>query len=218
MSGSPGHQKKRGLDNGSYETLLRTMHGLDPVTNKGSEWDMLLQKGYRVLGARAPSDFHNTGMDYWPCEFSSTHVFSASNRHNDILQGLINGRTWAQHGRFVERLNFMILSRGNAYFAGQSIPAFALENASLNVDIVLAEQDWQGFSTELDKLNLIIVGNEKVQSIDLLSKANKSGKTIRIDLQLSLPTGTRAIRLLGRSIQAELHHYSLFTNPIMVEQ
>jgi len=218
MSGSPGHQKKRGINNGSYETKLITKHGLDPVMPAGSEWDRLLQKGFRVLAARAPSDFHNLSMDYWPCEFSSTHVFSRSNSHNDILQALINGRTWAQHGRFVERLNFMVLAKNNAIFSGQSVTNDGLKDLRVNVDITLANKDWQGFSTRLDELYLVVVTDTRIIEMELLSDAIIDGKKISIDKTLSLPDNTRALRLLGRSIQAELHHYPVFTNPIFVEQ
>lgn len=218
MSGSPGHQKKRGLNNGSYETKLRTKHGLDPIAALGGEWDLLLQKGYRVLGARAPSDFHNTEMDYWPCEFSTTHVFSQSKRQNDILQGLTNGRTWAQHGKFIDELNFSILKNGQTYFSGQSLQASLLSDFRLNVDISLAKRDWQGFETKLDELTLVVITDTTISSIDLLQYAKSTGSKITVDQTMTLPQNTRAIRLLGRSIQAELHHYSVFTNPIMVEQ
>lgn len=217
MSGSPGHQKKRGTNNGSYETKLKTKHGLDPSAQLGGEWDLLLQMGYRVLSARAPSDFHNTEMDYWPCQFSSTHVFSQSSSQNDILQSLTNGKTWAQHGRFVEQLNFMILKSGHTYFAGQSIQASQLSDFSLKVDISLAKQDWQGFTTQLDELTLVIITDKAISSIDLMQDAKIIGRTITVDKTMSLPQNTRAIRLLGRSIQPELHHYPLFTNPIIVE-
>ena len=218
MSGAPGHQKKRGDNNGSYETKLKTKHGLDPVSAIGSEWDLLLQKGYRVLAARSASDFHHTGMDYWPCQFSSTHVFSLGNQHNDILQALTNGRTWAQQGQFIERLNFMLLKEGQAIFAGQSLQANQLNKIRLNVDITLAKNDWQGFSAKLDELKLVVITSEKIFDIDLMPSAQINDRKINIDKSMSLPANTRAIRLLGRSIQPELHHYSVMTNPILVEQ
>lgn len=218
MSGSPGHQRKRGHDNGSYETKLKTKHGLDPIAPIGGEWDLLLQKGYRVLSARAPSDFHNTAMDYWPCQFSTTHVFSQSRQQDDVLQSLINGRTWAQHGRFINQLNFSVLANGNTYFTGQSLPSSQLSDFRLRIDIELAKTDWQGFKSNLDALNLVIITDKAITSVDLLQYANTSGQTMSIDHAMSLPRGTRAIRLLGRSIQAEMHHYPVFTNPIFVEQ
>jgi hypothetical protein len=218
MSGSPGHQKKRGHENGSYETKLKTTHGLDPIAGAGGEWDLLLQKGYRVLSARAPSDFHNTNMDYWPCQFSTTHVFSKSRKQDDVLQSLINGRTWAQHGRFVEQLNFRAIANGKTYYAGQSIPVSQLSKFRVNIDIELAKTDWQGFKSDLDNLSLVIVTDNTITSIDLLQYAKVRAQSVSIDHAMTLPRNTRAIRLLGRSIQAEMHHYPVFTNPILVEQ
>ena len=218
MSGSPGHQKKRGLDNGSYAGKLKTKHGLDPITPIGGEWDLLLQKGYRVLSARAPSDFHNTNMDYWPCQFSTTHVFSQSRKQDDVLQSLINGRTWAQHGRFVEQLNFSVIANGKTYFAGQSLPVSTITDFRIKIDIELAKTDWQGFTSNLDELSLVIITDKAITSVDLLQYANSSAQKVSIDHLMTLPQNTRAIRLLGRSIQAEMHHYPVFTNPIFVEK
>ena len=218
FSGAPGHQKRRNQNNGSYDARLRTLHGLDPVTHAGREWDKLLQEGYRVLGARAPSDFHNASIDFWPCEFSSTHVFARSNSHNDVLQALVNGRAWAQLGGFVKHLNFVLASDGREYHAGQTLPSEFANKGTIKFAIELSERDWQGFQSSLDELSLIIASDSEINTVDLMPMIQKT-KVNKFKLEYSLPPSNKikAVRIMGRSIQAELHHYKVFTNPIFFE-
>lgn len=218
MSGSPGHQKKRGVDNGSYEFLLRTLNGLDPTVRIGGEWDKLLQKGNRVLSARANSDFHNTSMDYWPCQFSSTHTFSESNAHNDILKALMAGKTWAQHGQFVKYLSFDLVSKGRTYSMGESVNTRQAEDSTLLLTIILNDYDWQDFPTSLDELQLVVVTEDDVSTIDLSHQLIAGQKRLVIEQKFNLPENLKALRIIGRSVQPELHDYMVFTNPIFVNE
>ncbi|MFC3120862.1 PHP domain-containing protein [Agaribacter flavus] len=223
MSAAPGHQKKRGKDNGSYNSRIRTINGFDPATAViGGEWDRLLQIGQRVLAARAASDFHNTSMDFWPCQFSRTHVFANSSAQNDILQGLRLGRTWAQHGNFVKHLAFYLSHQSSEYHSGQTVSVEALANSEMSVSIQLQKNDWQGLPATLDELQVIIVLKHRVTAVDLLPYVNKVGDELNVTLPLSQLLGVAAdslvaLRLQGRSIQAELHDYMFLTNPIFIQ-
>ena len=215
MSGAPGHQAKREDNNGSYEQHIDTVHGWDPATTEvGGVWDDLLQKGFRALAARADSDFHNTNMDYWPCQFSSTHVFSRSNKANSILMAMRAGNTWAQHGDFIDKLEFTLDINGLQLHAGQDYRIRSTTLAKLDINIVLNAIDWQGFPTSLDELNLIIVHDNGTKQIPLWSKLNQSGNTLSVSLPIEITPEIRAIRLQGRSIQQGMHHYQMMTNPI----
>ncbi|MDT0593573.1 PHP domain-containing protein [Glaciecola petra] len=216
MSAAPGHQRLSGEDRGAYIQRLRTLHGMDPTARVGGEWDKLLQQGLRVLSARAPSDFHNLNMDYWPCEYSSTHVYAKSNTHNDILEALTNGKTWAQLGQFVEYLDFGILSRNKKYSSGQVLAVRQSQEIEIRILMRLKELDWDGFSTRLDELNLVVVSANNVESINLLPNAKLNGKKIELTMNMNIGPDIKAIRLVGRSIQPGLHHYKVFTNPIFV--
>jgi hypothetical protein len=215
VSGAPGHQAKRGKNNGSYEEVMRTVNGWDRVTSDiGGVWDTMLQNGYRVLGARADSDFHNTKMDYWPCQFSSTHIYSRSTQAADILHALRAGNTWAQHGHFVNTLDFYLSSEGRQVRPGDNLQATENGSATLTVRVRLNREDWQGFPTSLDELNLIVVQDNRVLPIALLPNAQISGNTIEVQMPMQITPALKAIRLQGRSIQSGLHDYQFMSNPI----
>lgn len=215
LSGAPGHQAKRGDDNGSYNGYLRTQHGWDPVTSViGGVWDQLLRDGYRVLGARAPSDFHNDKMDYWPCQFSSTHVYARSNSGNDIIEALRAGNTWAQQGNFVESVEFALLSSAGKTYPGSQFVNNTDGALSVLVNIRLNSTDWQGFDTSLDELNAVIIDDNGVRAIPLIAKLQNNQGLLSLNLPLENSPSIRAIRLQGRSIQPERHDYQFMTNPI----
>lgn len=215
LSGAPGHQAKRGQDNGSYEGHLRTEHGWDPVASAvDGIWDQLLSNGYRVLGARADSDFHNTRMDYWPCQFSSTHVYSRSNKTNDILTAMRAGNTWAQHGQFIQSLEFVLMNNNNSIKPGERVAVSGPASVTIAIDLQLNTTDWQGFSTSLDELNLVIIDTRGARTVSLLSQVRNSNGKLTLRMPIEIGPQLRAIRLQGRSIQQGLHHYQFMTNPI----
>lgn len=220
FSGAPGHQKMSDSTNGGYSFKQKTIHRWDPAVQPGNTWDILLQRGYNVWGAHAGSDFHSTVNDYWPCQFSTTHVFSRSNSHNDILQALRNGNTWAQHGKFINQLNFYIdtpdkiATMGEAIFLGSSI-------LEINAFITLNKKDWQGYPSRLDELELIIIEQDDVKVIPfdpVVLKSKTVGQLTQLHMQYrySQQTQNTVFRLRGRSIQPEQHHYMFYSNPIRV--
>jgi len=215
FSGSPGHQKKRGNDNGSYNQKLHTVNGWDPAIEKiGGEWDTLLQQGYKVWGARAASDFHNTKMDYWPCQFSTTHLYAKSNQHNDVLSAFHSGAYWAQHGKFIKKVDFSVDIDGNQLIAGQSISTHK-KKANINLSLTLNQKDWQGYPTSLDKLELVIITDEKIITVpfyDLVVADNQ----VTLSYEYNLSSPSTIFRWRGLSIQPGQHHYMFYSNPIKV--
>jgi hypothetical protein len=219
FSGAPGHQRNRKNSNGSYEKVMKTSHGWDPITKPGGEWDLLLRDGLMVYGARAPSDFHNKGIDYWPCQFSTTHVYANKRAQNSLLRGFSLGNFWAQHGRFVKLLDMRLTDSNGKTVAkmGESVIA-PKDNSPLvaKLDMELNPIDWQGFESRLDEITLVIntpKGSQEKTWIITQQKINYS-------FSFPLPEEIErvSVRWFGRSIQPEQHHYQFFTNPIMVEQ
>ena len=216
FSGAPGHQKKRSDNNGSYEFQLKTINGWDPsIENVGGEWDRLLQQGYKIWAARAGSDFHNTKMDYWPCQFSSTHLLANSSQHNDILSAYHSGGFWAQHGNFVKTVNFDVTTANSKLNIGQQGQAHYNETLAINLTVNLNEKDWQANITSLDELELIIITSDKIDSIKF-NEYSQQGKQIKINYQYSLRSKFAIFRWRGKSIQPEQHSYMFYTNPIKV--
>jgi len=217
FSGAPGHQKKRENNNGSYETLLKTINGWDPsVATIGGEWDQLLQQGYKVWAARAASDFHNTKMDYWPCEFSTTHLFTHSNQHNDVLAAFHSGAYWAQHGKFVQNISFNVKTNNDLLHIGQfGSVTKGQNNISINLSLTLNELDWQGYPTSLDNLELVIITPNKVSTIPFYDLTIINNK-LDMSYEYKLNNDSAIFRWRGKSIQPEQHQYMFYTNPIKI--
>ena len=97
----PGHQNQS--DPGTYKGRFSTIDRWDPViTQIGGTWDKLLGEGNNIWAALATSDFHNYNMDYYPCEFSRTHIFVPENTAEGVLQALHAGSFWADHGQLLQ--------------------------------------------------------------------------------------------------------------------
>jgi histidinol phosphatase-like PHP family hydrolase len=219
FSGAPGHQKNRTENNGSYTYKLKTKNGWDPsIANIGAEWDKLLQQGYLISAARAPSDFHGTGGDYWPCEFSTTHLFSRTKQQNDILQAFRNGNYWAQHGKFVKKLDFNISNKKQNSGIGETLIVPMYEEISVSLDISLNEKDWQNYPTSLDDIELIIITPDKIESIYFDPLMYETGGTNKFNFTHKHIVKTKHVtfRWRGKSIQPEEHHYMFYTNAIKV--
>jgi len=214
FSGAPGHQKKQGIDNGSYEFHQRTINGWDPsIENIGGEWDRLLQQGYKIWAARAASDFHNTKIDYWPCEFSSTHVMAKSRNHNDILTAFESGNYWAQHGNIVNSLNFNIQTNTETLLTGNSGYVQAQDNISVNLIVNLNDKDWQNQLTSLDEVELIIITDKHITSVKFKELAKHNNK-IAISHNFEVSSPFVIFRWRGKSTHSARRPYLFYTNPI----
>jgi len=219
FSGAPGHQRNRSKTNGAYSYKLKTIHGWDPsIAKTGTEWDQLLQQGRRVWAARAASDFHAPGSDFWPCQFSSTHLYSSSNAQNDILLALRAGKFWAQHGKFVKGLNFTVQNSANKSEMGQVLITPAYEKVTVNLTIDLNDKDWQNYSSSLDEVELVIITPTEIKTkiFEPLMHEQGSDKKFAFKYQHIMDSSAVTFRWRGRSIQPELHHYMFYTNPIRV--
>ncbi len=220
MSGAPGHQRRRDESNGSYTTKIKTIHGWDPsIATVGAEWDQLLQQGYNLWAARAPSDFHTTKHDFWPCQFSTTHLRAKSLKQNDILQALRNGNFWAQQGKFVNSLDFKVHSGITSSTIGQTLPTTANQKIKVKLTIKLNNQDWQDFDTTLDEVELIVITNNSIKTIfyEPLRHTTEDNKTYTFIYEYPLKAEDVVFRWRGKSIQPEQHHYMFYTNPIRVK-
>ena len=218
FSGSPGHQKKRGDDNGSYSFKFKTRHGWDPaIAVVGKDWDALLMSGRQIYAARAPSDFHNDNMDYWPCEFSTTHVRATSNAPRHIMAGFKRGHFWAQHGKFVDALSATLEdSNGKVLANAGDTLSTSQTGLQARLTVNLAAKDWQGFATSLDEVTAVIITDQGVDTRTFYPETGKNPYVFTVPLP---PSGSHvAIRWFGRSIQPEQHHYQFFTNAVMVQR
>lgn len=121
MAGAPGHQAATLNPDGSLNEDSRggygnhpTMGGFDQMTARlGGFWDSMLGEG-RHWWITANSDSHvhwrEGGSDFWPGEYSKTYVW-AHKEHDDIIDGIRNGRVFVTLGDLISQL---YVTAGNA--------------------------------------------------------------------------------------------------------
>ncbi|MGR5545807.1 PHP domain-containing protein [Vibrio sp. PNB22_2_2] len=219
FSGAPGHQRVPGDKIGSYFHKFKTHDRWDPVVSEvGGVWDNLLGKGKLLWGARAPSDFHGTRGDYWPCQFSETRVYSRDNSINGVIEALRKGSFFASHGKVVRDLKFELkhdkLER--PAIMGETVPISGVEKLTVNIELTLNELNWKGKPTKLEQVELIVISNETVTSQVFDVEDYKIGHRIVMSVPVLAVGGDMAIRLRGRSFQPINGDYMFYTNPIMV--
>lgn len=124
MEGAPGHQANAINPDGSLDPTgqrggyrnFPTMGGFDQMTARlGGLWDSLLGEGRRWW-ITANSDSHvnwrEGGSDFWPGEYTKTWVFAEKN-HDDILDGIRNGRIFVTTGDLISEL-YVTASSGDS--------------------------------------------------------------------------------------------------------
>ena len=115
MAGAPGHQAATLAPDGTLDEQGArggyrnhpTMGGFDQMTARlGGFWDSMLGEG-RHWWITANSDSHvhwrEGGSDFWPGEYSKTYVWAQKN-HDDILDGIRNGRVFVTLGDLISEL------------------------------------------------------------------------------------------------------------------
>lgn len=134
FEGAPGHQKEADSVPLEYRGAIETLDRWDPVVAEvGGVWDVLLDRGDDVWGALAPSDFHNDSSSS-SCEFAQTYVQVSERTHLGIIEGLRAGSFWAQHGRLLTDLIFLVSS------PQLPLPATPGETISIDGDALITLQ------------------------------------------------------------------------------
>ena len=122
LSGALGHQAAE--NKGSYNELIKTVHGWDPVVaNIGGTVDRLLEAGIDAYVAIASSDFHSDNIDYPPCAFSAIHVIAPEKSYSGLFQALHSGTFWASHGRFLNQYHLTTDVNKGAFSPGETAVA-----------------------------------------------------------------------------------------------
>ncbi len=116
MEGAPGHQASALNRDGSIDSTgarggyrnSPTLGGFDQMTALlGGFWDSMLGEGRRWW-VTSTSDSHQNwregGSDFWPGEYSKTYVQARPN-HDDILDGIRNGRVFVTTGDLVSQVD-----------------------------------------------------------------------------------------------------------------
>lgn len=178
----PGANSFAGYPLESY----RTWGGFDWMTaTVGGLWDSLLAEGrpwwitansdshqvYGDTGARGGGDFAADGRyddpvyagriditqnDYWPGQYSRTHVGADGFSYAAVMDGIRAGRIWVDHGQLISGLDVRVSGSSRWATLGGALHVRRGTKVTLTADIALADgPNWAGFTPKLDRVDVI---------------------------------------------------------------
>jgi hypothetical protein len=178
----PGANSFAGYPLESY----RTWGGFDWMTaTVGGLWDSLLAEGrpwwitansdshqvYGDTGARGGGDFAANGRyddpvyagriditqnDYWPGQYSRTHVGADGFSYAAVMDGIRAGRIWVDHGQLISGLDVRVSGGSRWATLGGALHVRKGTKVTLTADIALAGgPNWAGFTPKLDRVDVI---------------------------------------------------------------
>ncbi|MGV9455118.1 PHP domain-containing protein [Streptomyces sp. NPDC003635] len=164
----------------------RTWGGFDWMTaTVGGLWDSLLAEGkpwwitansdsHQVYGdtaARGGGDFNAAGRyddpvyagridvtqgDYWPGQYSRTHVGADGFSYAAVMDGIRAGRIWVDHGQLISGLDVRVSGGSRWATLGGALHVRKGTKVTLSVDIALAGgPNWAGFLPKLARVDVI---------------------------------------------------------------
>jgi hypothetical protein len=179
---SPSAQSWAGYPLESY----RTWGGFDWMTaTVGGLWDSLLAEGkpwwitansdahnvYADTAARGGGDFASQGHydapvysgglnltdgDFWPGQYSRTHVGAAGFSYRAVMNAIREGRVWVDHGGLISGLDARLRSGGREETLGGMLRVRRGDKVDLVVDIDLANgPNWAQFVPTLARVDVI---------------------------------------------------------------
>ncbi|MFI6873970.1 PHP domain-containing protein [Streptomyces sp. NPDC050400] len=179
---SPGSDSFAGYPLESY----RTWGGFDWMTaTVGGLWDSLLAEGkpwwitansdsHQVYGdtaARGGGDFNANGRyddpvyagqidttenDYWPGQYSRTHVGAEDFSYGAVMDGIRAGRVWVDHGQLISGLDVRVSGGSRWATLGGALQVRKGTRVTLSVDVALAGgPNWAGFQPSLARVDVI---------------------------------------------------------------
>ncbi|MFB7087088.1 PHP domain-containing protein [Streptomyces sp. NPDC056296] len=180
--GSPGANSFPGYPLESY----RTWGGFDWMTaTVGGLWDSLIAEGrpwwitansdshqvYADTAARGGGDFNANGRyddpvyagqidvtqgDFWPGQYSRTHVGSDGFSYGAVMDGIRAGRIWVDHGRLISGLDVRVSGGGRWATLGGALHVRKGTRVTLSMDVALAGgPNWAGFTPKLARVDVI---------------------------------------------------------------
>lgn len=180
--GSPGPNSFPGYPLESY----RTWGGFDWMTaTVGGLWDSLLAEGrpwwitansdshqvYADTTARGAGDFAADGRygdpvyagkidtrqgDFWPGQYSRTHVGADRFSYAAVMDGIRAGRIWVDHGQLISGLDVRVSGGGRWATLGGALHVRKGARVTLTADVTLAGgPNWAGFTPKLARVDVI---------------------------------------------------------------
>ncbi|WP_282700432.1 PHP domain-containing protein [Streptomyces sp. CC219B] len=181
--GSPGANSFPGYPLESYRTwggfdwMTATVGGLwDSLLAEGKPWWITANSDshqvYADTAVRGPNTDYNanghhadpvyggkldlTEGDYWPGQYSRTHVGADRFSYAAVMDGIRAGRIWVDHGQLISGLDVRVSGGGRWTTLGGALHVKKGTNVTLTVDIALAGgANWAGFVPKLARVDVI---------------------------------------------------------------
>ncbi|MPY31011.1 histidinol-phosphatase [Streptomyces adustus] len=162
---------------GGFDWMTSTVGGLwDSLLAEGKPWWVTANSDshnvYADTAVRGPnSDFNNNGRyedpvyggtlnvtdtDFWPGQYSRTHVGAASFSYKAVMDGIRAGRVWVDHGGLISGLNAQLRSGNRAVTLGGALTVRRGSQVDLVVEISLANgPNWAQFVPKLARVDVV---------------------------------------------------------------
>ncbi|WP_328767852.1 PHP domain-containing protein [Streptomyces sp. NBC_00286] len=182
--GSPGANSFAGYPLESYRTwggfdwMTATVGGLwDSLLAEGKPWwitansdshnvytDTAKRGGpdseYTANGKHADPVYSGkidlTEGDYWPGQYSRTHVGADGFTYAAVMDGIRAGRVWVDHGQLISGLDVRVSGGGRWATLGGALQVRKGTRVTLTVEVALAGgANWAGYVPELARVDVI---------------------------------------------------------------
>ncbi|MFF4212429.1 PHP domain-containing protein [Streptomyces sp. NPDC001796] len=162
---------------GGFDWMTATVGGLwDSLLAEGKPWWITANSDshnvYADTAVRGPnSDFNTNGRyndpvyggglnladtDFWPGQYSRTHVGAASFSYQAVMDGIRAGRVWVDHGGLISGLNAQLRSGSRAVTLGGMLQVRRGSQVDLVIEISLANgPNWAQFIPALARVDVI---------------------------------------------------------------
>ncbi|MFJ9704999.1 histidinol-phosphatase [Streptomyces sp. NPDC101234] len=162
---------------GGFDWMTATVGGLwDSLLAEGKPWWITANSDshnvYADTAVRGPnSDFNANGRyndpvyggaisltdtDFWPGQYSRTHVGSASFSYQAVMDGIRAGRVWVDHGGLISGLDAQLRSGYRAVTLGDVLHVRKGSQVDLVIEISLANgPNWAQFVPTLARVDVI---------------------------------------------------------------
>ncbi|MEU8653450.1 PHP domain-containing protein [Streptomyces sp. NPDC048737] len=173
----PGYPLESYRTWGGFDWMTATVGGLwDSLLAEGKPWWITANSDshqvYADTAVRGPGgDFATDGRyrdpvyggriditqgDYWPGQYSRTHVGSDGFSYAAVMDGIRAGRVWVDHGQLVDGLDVRVAGGGRWATLGGALHVKKGTSVKLTVDVALAAgTNWAGFVPELARVDVI---------------------------------------------------------------
>ncbi|WP_165984688.1 PHP domain-containing protein [Streptomyces sp. YIM 98790] len=226
----PGYPAESYRTWGGFDWMTATVGGLwDSLLAEGKPWWITANSDSHVNWAdlsRRPdgTDFNANGFhddpvyagapnltagDFWPGQYSRTHVGARSFSYRAVMDGIREGRIWVDHGGLISGLDARLRGGGKSVTLGGMLHVRRGTEVELVMDIALANgANWAQFvpvlarvdvirgevtGTAADKDTFTAPGTRVVKSFEV----NRSTGSVRLTYRLGRVSGPLYVRLRG---------------------